>query len=389
MEAWRWLSKPAQPYRWPFVGRVIVKAGVLFVILNVLFALADPLPLLGRVSLYNGLFPGRERLPYGENPAQSYNLSLDNLEAMFASHEVAAAPGADEFRVLLLGDSATWGFLLEPENTLAGRLNAAGLTSPDGRSVRFFNLGYPIMALTKDLVLLDYGLRYQPDLIVWLVTLESFPREKQLYPPLLQDNPDAVRGLIERFSLGLDVQDSRFVEPDFWGRTIVGQRRALFDLLRLQLYAVPWAVTGIDQFYPESYELRRSDFDADVSWQDYAGPVELTVDELAFDVLEAGFALAGETPLLLVNEPMFVSTGRNSDLRYNFFYPRWAYDAYRDLLNAEAAAQGWPFVDLWDALPAEEFTDSPVHYTPEGAQMLADLLAPEITRLAEGWGNAG
>ncbi len=179
------------------------------------------------------------------------------------------------------------------------------------------------------------------------------------------------------------------MEPDLWGRTIVGQRRALFDLLRLQLYAVPWAVTGIDQFYPESYDLRRSDFDADVSWQDYTGPVELAADELAFDVLEAGFALAGETPLLLVNEPMFISTGQNSDLRYNFFYPRWAYDAYRDLLNAEAAVQGWPFVDLWDALPAEEFTDSPVHYTPEGAGMLADLLAPEIMRLAGGGENAG
>jgi len=288
----------------------------------------------------------------------------------------------------LLGDSATWGFLLEPEDTLTGKLNTAGLVTDDGRPLRFYNLGYPIMALTKDLVLMDYGLRYQPDLIVWLVTLESFPRDKQLYPPLLQNNPAVVRGLIERFNLDLDARDSRFVELDFWERTIVGQRRALFDLLRLQLYGVPWTVTGMAQYYPESYELRRSDFDEDVSWQAYAGPVELTANELAFDVLEAGFELAGETPVLLVNEPMFVSSGQNSDLRYNFFYPRWAYDAYRDLLIEQATAHAWPFVDLWNALPAEEFTDSPVHYTPAGAQMLADLVAPEIMRLVAGEENA-
>jgi hypothetical protein len=39
-------------------------------------------------------------------------------------------------------------------------------------------------------------MRYQPDLIVWPITLESFPYDKQLFPPLLLNNPGPVKKLI-------------------------------------------------------------------------------------------------------------------------------------------------------------------------------------------------
>ena len=61
------------------------------------------MPALGRISLTTRCFPGRVRLPYGEDPQADYNLSLFNLEAMFASHEVSARPKPDEFRVVLIG----------------------------------------------------------------------------------------------------------------------------------------------------------------------------------------------------------------------------------------------------------------------------------------------
>ncbi len=98
---------------WRFLLRVIVKAAILFVLANLIFALLDPLETLGRnVSLYNVVLPGRERLPYGENPAESYNLNLYNVPALFAAHEIARAKPADEYRVLLIGDSSTWGWFL-------------------------------------------------------------------------------------------------------------------------------------------------------------------------------------------------------------------------------------------------------------------------------------
>ncbi len=96
-----------------FFRNVVLKALALFLVANLLFALSDPSHLLGRISAYNHLFPGRQRLPYSDNPQQAYNLSLYSLDAMFASHELAAGPKPpDEYRVFLIGNSSTWGFLL-------------------------------------------------------------------------------------------------------------------------------------------------------------------------------------------------------------------------------------------------------------------------------------
>jgi hypothetical protein len=375
----QWLYTPARPFTWGFVVRVVVKAAILFAVLNVAFALLKPLPTLGRLSAYNTLLPGRERLPYGENPAESYNLNLYNLPAMMASHTWAAADER-EFRVLLVGDSSVWGILLRPEDTLAGQINRLDLRA-DGRPVRAYNFGYPTMSLLKDLTLLDAALREEPkpDLILWLLTLESFAARDQLDPALLQNNPDTVRDLITRMDLAQDVNDPRFVEPDFWGETIIGRRRDLADLLRLQLYGVAWALTGVDQAYGD-YTPRSIDLSDDETWRGFA-PGALDRDDLAFDVLAAGVARAGDVPVVLVNEPIFISEGANSDVRYNAFYPRWAYDAYRDWLADEADASGWTLLDLWDALPAAEcYTDSPVHLTPECSAALAQELEAVITR---------
>lgn len=363
---------------WRFLLRVLAKAAVLFVLCNLVFALLNPVEALGRMSLYNTVFPGRERLPYGENPAQSYNLSLYSLPAMFSSHTIARPKAADEYRVLLMGDSATWGWFLTNAETYSGYINAANLTAADGRRIVAYNLGYPIESLGKDLLLLDEAMRYQPDQIVWLVTLQSFPRQTQLFPPLVQNNAERMRALITRYNLQLDPQDSRFVETDFLGKTIVGQRRALADWLRLQLFGVPYAATGIDQFIPAEYTLRRSDFEEDVSWETFTEETALTTDDLAFDVLAAGIERAGNVPITIINEPMFISSGTNSDLRYNAFYPRWAYDQYRDLISAQAEANGWNYLDWWDRIAPDEFTDSPVHLTPAGSLQLSQWLSDAI-----------
>ena len=375
-------EKSGQPATGRFGLGVVLKAALLFVACNVLFAVLEPLEALGGISFYNWALPGRERLPYGENPAESYNLSLYNVPAMIASHRIAQPKAPDEYRVLIVGDSGTWGWLLDNEDTLAGQINAGEYVTAGGRRVVAYNLGYPIMSLTKDLMLLDAAMQHEPDLIVWPVTAESFPRNKQLAPPLLQHNAGRVRALIEDYRLNLDADDPRFVEPDFAGRTIVGQRRALADLLRLQLAGFSWAETGIDQAFPGEITLRQSDFEEDVSWHDYKEPVRLIEDDLAFDVLAAGVERAGDAPVLIVNEPMFVSSGRNSDLRYNSFYPRWAYDQYRELLAEAAEKNGWRYLDVWDSIAPQEFTDTPVHLTPRGSAQFAQRVAPAILETA-------
>jgi hypothetical protein len=380
-------QQAATPNPTRFARQVALKALLLFVLLNLALVAFDPLPLLGRASAYNWLWPGRARLPYAEVPERAYSLSLFQLEAMFASHELARPRPVGEFRVLLVGDSSVWGFLLENDDTLAANINAGRYQLPDGRRVRAYNIGYPILSLTKDLLLLSYARHYQPDLIVWLVTLESFPDEKQLFPPLVQHNPDATRGLIAGHNLRLDPADPRFVDDGLWQRTLWGRRRALADLLRLQLYGALWAATGIDQDIPDTYTPRQEDLDPDHNFHDQQPPA-LQAERLAFDVLAAGLAEAGGVPVLIVNEPMFVSRGQNSHIRYNYFYPRWAYDDYRRLLADMAAARGWKYLDLWDAVPETEFTDSPIHLTPTGSALLAARLGAAILDEHATWTSA-
>lgn len=364
---------------WQTIARIIIKAAILFAVLNVMFAACRPMAWLGEVSLYNRLIPGRHRLPYGEVPQKDYSLTLNNIPAMFAAHEWERPKKDDEFRVLLIGDSGTWGWFLENDDTLAGQLNAMGLKSADGRRVVAYNLGYPVMSLTKDLLLLDEALaRSQADLILWSVTLQSLARGRQLEHPLLHENAERVRVLIDRYSFALDKADERFVTRSFIEESIVGRRRDLADLIRLQAWGFAWAATGKDQDIPEDIPLRKSDLEADERWLDIAKPRPLEADDLSMDVLVAGVKRAGSTPIVIINEPIFISEGLNSDIRYNSFYPRWAYDEYRELMKALAEAEDWAYLDLWDAIPPEEFTDTPVHLTPNGSRLFAKLISAAV-----------
>jgi hypothetical protein len=375
-------------FSWPFLRRVLVRAGLLFVALNLLFAALYPMRFLGNLSLYNLVFPGRERFPFGENPAKAYNLSLYNLDAMFSSLRLNGAPRpAGEYRVLIVGDSSVWGTLLHPQDTLAGQIASLGLQCGD-RRITTYNLGYPTLSATKDLMILDEALRrYQPDRILWLVTLEGLPRELQLASPLLANNAGPARRLINTYHLQLD--PAALVTPGFWDRTLVGARRPLADLARLQFYGALWGATGIDQTYPDPYTPAARDQEADPSFHGRQPP-SLDAASLALDALSAGASLAAQynLPLTFINEPILISNGKNSDVRYNFFYPRWAYDQYRTLLTGFMRQNGYSYADFWDLVPEAEFTNSAIHMTPTGERLLsarvADLLQTACQAPAQG-----
>ncbi len=351
-----------------FFRNVITKGLFLFLIIDLLFVSLNP-GTLGKLSLYNGLFAGRQRFPFGEDSSQSYNLSMFNLDAMFASHVIANGPKPpDEYRIIVIGDSSIWGTLLRPEQTLSGQMNALGL-SLCGKKVRVYNLGYPTISITKDLMVLDYAMRYDPDLIIWGVTLEAFPVNNQLDSPIVANNPSRVDDLIEQFGLPLSTKDPALVRPTFWDKTLIGQRRPLADLIRLQMYGVLWTATGIDQTYPADYQHTQTEFNTDVSFHGMQPPL-MDGSKLAFAELEAGTLIAGNTPLILVNEPMLISAGKNNELRYNFLYPRWAYDQWRNMMSTQARISGWKYLDLWNVVPAYEFTNSAIHMTPSGESLL-------------------
>jgi hypothetical protein len=356
---------------------LILKALLLFLILNLLLS-AISTSGLGNISAYNFLIPGRERLPFGESPREAYNFSLYDLNAMFKSLALAGKEKTREkYRVLVIGDSSVWGTLLRPEETLAGRLNSANL-KVCGKQIEAFNLGYPTISLMKDLLLIDRAKQYLPDQIIWLTTLEAFPKNKQLNSPLVANNAETVRELISRFELSLDPKDSNLVEESFFDKTILGKRRQLMDLVRLQLYGVMWGATGIDQLYPTDYQPAAIDLEPDEKFNGMVAPLDTS--SLSLDILKAGISDAGEIPVMLINEPILISPGKNRDIRYNFFYPRWAYDQYREMLGGLARDKGWDYKDLWNLVPATEFTNSAIHLTPAGETLLADEIGKAIVQ---------
>lgn len=360
------------------ISMVLLKGLLLFIALNIVFAFLG-IGSLSKFSLYNKIFPGRLRLPFGENPKEAYNFSLNDLNAMFASHEISdKEKPSDEFRVIIIGDSSSWGILQKPEETLTGLINNKNMSCL-GRNVKAYNLGYPTLSLTKDIMILDQGLSFNPDLIIWPVTLEAFPLDKQLTSPIVAENmdliqqlddilPDSITQLIPNKEFGASLVEN----------SIIGQRRQLADLIRLQLYGFMWASTGIDQFYPTQYEHAQVDLQPDYSFHSWTEPDQLQ-NGIIFEVINSELRLAGDVPTIIVNEPILISDGENSDIRYNFYYPRWAFDQYRKMFVDLSIKNSWHYLDLWNLIPSSEFSNSAIHMTASGEVIFANRIIDEIT----------
>ncbi len=356
---------------WKFTRNVLLKALGLFLVLNVIMGLFQPVGGLNNISVYNLFVPGRVRFPFGEDPSTSYNLTIGSLEAMFASHEINKPKRENEYRVVVVGDSSVWGTLLRPEQTLAGTLNAYSLSTRDGRRVTFYNLGYPTLSLWKDVLIISKAIECDPDLIIWVMTLESFPGVNPQDSPLLSVNQEELDGL-----MGLDRNDHPIKLTFQFSETVIGARRELADWLRLQLYGFMWAATGIDQTYPDSYESAQRDLEDDLTLNGME-PAEMA-SILEINPIAAGMELAGDTPLLIVNEPILISRGENSNIRYNFYYPRWAYDGYREWMGRTAQEMGWDYLDAWDLVDEQNFTNSAIHLDPVGETRLAQAILEHL-----------
>ena len=50
----------------------------------------------------------------------------------------------------------------------------------------------------------------------------------------------------------------------------------------------------------------------------------------------------------------------------------------------QATLKGWNYVDLWDEVPSDEFTDSAIHYSSAGVGRVVDRIGVVIGQLTEG-----
>jgi hypothetical protein len=151
-----------------------------------------------------------------------------------------------------------------------------------------------------------------------------------------------------------------------------------------QALGMLWGATGIDNH--EGLQPEGPPPGTDVgNHLDYEGRMpgesSATAESLMTEVLSAGYSVAGDVPVVVINEPIFVANGDSPLVRYNKFYPRWVFDDYRQFMRGWMKQQNYQWLDFWDAVPPEEFADQYFHRNSSGERRFAELLALEIKKL--------
>lgn len=256
--------------------------------------------------------------------------------------------------------------------------------------MRVYNLGYPKLTVMKDLLILRHALLYQPDLVIWPVTLASLYPSDQLQPtafPITAANYDEVAALVDQYHFKL--YEWPIPAPTWFDRTLLGQRRDLANWLRYQLYGLGWTATGIDQVVARFVAPRPNTFAPDDNIQSVNlmhlslwPEKKFVAEDLSLDIVKVGIQTAESqgVPVLLVNEPIFRS--ETDPQRWNRRYPHWAFASYRDVMNETTAREGWHYADFWDAVPPDQFTDTEFHLTPAATCAYARKLQEPLLALA-------
>src|SRR5215216_3733498 len=90
-----------------FTASVVTQVVGLFLVFNLIYLDAQPLR-NPHLTIYNSLVPGRLRFPYTEDDTALFvNETL--LPRLIADHIISQPKAADEYRVIVLGSSETWG----------------------------------------------------------------------------------------------------------------------------------------------------------------------------------------------------------------------------------------------------------------------------------------
>lgn len=364
--------------------RVFTKALILLIVFDVLQMALGLMPAIDHWPIYRAFTPPTSRLGLA---LQIGDPAWWTLDPLLAAHEIAQPKAPDEYRVILLGDSATFCLYCPTRESIPQALTDLGATI-DGKRVRAYNLAYPGSDWLKDILILKHALNYEPDAIVWLVTAKGSGDQ-----PLPQE-PDA--HLITRLNAAelpalaraynLDTWETRrYADAAAWyHQSIWTHGGRLRDWLVLVARTVRSALLQPGKDLTDQYLLPGPP----VTSQPIRPVAEINSSLPGYDVmpnrqwelLRAGVQMAHEAdvPLLIVNEPIYIGSGENSDVNYNSFYERALYDRFRAALTDFVAQQEVPYLDLWNGLPPEDFSNTSLHYNAEGNRRVASEVMQKL-----------
>jgi hypothetical protein len=385
-----------EPRRWnPFTsprqfGRVMLKAIVLLFICDALLTALRVPDAIDHWSIYRAFTPPANRLGLA---LQIGDPAWWTLDPLLDAHEIARPKAPDEYRVIFLGDSATFCLYCPARESIPQAFTNLGATI-DGRRVRAYNLAYPGSDWLKDVLILKHALKYEPDAIVWLVTAKGsgdqpLPQEPEAHL-ITRINAAELPGLAREYDLNT-WETERYADADAWHQQSIWTHGGrLRDWLVLMARTVRNALIQPGQDLTQDYlyagppvtsQPIRAIAEINSSLPGYG-----TFPNRQWELLRASQQMAQEAnvPLLIINEPMYVGSGEHSDVNYNSFYERNLYDRFRTALADFTQQHHLSYLDLWNLLPPENFSNTSLHYTAEGNRRVAEEVMQGLQHLING-----
>ena len=179
--------------------RILVKGIILYLVFETALVFSNFNPSV--LNIYYLLNLKRERFPFSTAPStQDRALDVGILDTIFASHVISSPKHEDEYRLIILGDSAAWGAPLPVSEMLSSQINKLSLKCGNKKVVAY-NLGYPLPSAIKDIMILDKAMQYSPDQILWTITLQTLMTKQVDEHPLLEINPHELETLNNQYRI--------------------------------------------------------------------------------------------------------------------------------------------------------------------------------------------
>jgi hypothetical protein len=287
--------------------------------------------------------------------------------------------------MVLLGNSAIYGLPLSADETFSSHLNRH--FEETGIAARLHNLAFVTTYQIKDALILRESLRYDPQVIVYPLTLSDFhhvaPMMYKVEAELVRRNGDAMERLYRDPPRGLEEPFERYRRAGAriglsWSR-LQGLREAGSFVRAAASINADWLRQKLHSSGPlhKHPTQRRTNYDCELTeegnalnfehWQDWNVLAELQRlhDERGIEVVVVSWPVA--------HEPRGAC--------YNVRYTNEILEEFSRWIAADSAARGLRFVDLRDLLPAALFVDS-IHVTAEGHRRIAAALQPVLDPIA-------
>jgi hypothetical protein len=327
--------------------RVILKALILFIVFYVLLTSFPDItyPLFRRFMPKLDKFPFYVVYPKASAQHEFTLQNVFNINNLLYSHVISwEGKPANQYRIIFIGDSTVYFSKIYPMIT--------GIEC-DGKILRAYNLGYPGVSATKDLMILQEAMKYSPDLIVWSVTFSYADNNEEF----LRANPDRFTQLVNTYQLSRAGYNSSQK-----GKTIFYQSDGVRNETYLILYylILDPATGGQNSIFQTALN-------------DAITQVVVPVhgDQL-LSILQAFKEMTKGTPVLLINEPrpsVIVNLTQYSQFRKDILY--------------QSSKERIDFLDLWNLVPNQGFVDH-VHRNDEGEILFEKAVIPAITAIACG-----